>query len=496
MKILNSLKEDKVLFSFLLLTIFIGVGLSATSFFIDNSYGWDELFSIVAAKQSLANMFNMCIFPDVYPPLHFIILKIWISILGTTEIATRMLSFIFAIGALVLLFLWILKRFDVHLAIPVILFFVSSWMFSYYAQENRAYSLMLLFSTISTILFVDLLQKNFKTSKLIIFLTTIIFLSLTHYFGLIYGGLLLIISFFLISQKKYKILIIISGLICLFWPLIHFFYGNLGHKTGGNFWIKSKGVQTTLTAFINSLLPQSYVLEIIIGENLKEIFTAVLTVILFVLIYFVFLKDTKKQEADKYFFTIKMLSVTLTTFIIIISLIDLYSPISLTHHFVVILPLFSLIFGFIIFSLRNKKRFYYSILVLVIISMFIYTFKRVISKVTPIQNHKACVEFIIKKRLYESHTIYYLAKDLYPEKIYHDMAYFYFEKYNIKDSIKIYPKAFKDLETLEPPFVYFTQHKKIEPIEVINFFKKKNIYVNFYEPKQAGKNSTLVFYTE
>ena len=162
MKILNSLKEDKVLFSFLLLTIFIGVGLSATSFFIDNSYGWDELFSIVAAKQSIANMFNMCIFPDVYPPLHFIILKIWISILGTTEIATRMLSFIFPIGALVLLFLWILKRFDVHLAIPVILFFVSSWMFSYYAQENRAYSLMLLFS-ISQQYFLLICCK--KTSK-------------------------------------------------------------------------------------------------------------------------------------------------------------------------------------------------------------------------------------------------------------------------------------------------------------------------------------------
>lgn len=491
MSFLQSMKENKFLGAFFIFTILVGFIFASLSFFVDNSFWWDELYSVVGASFSLKKMFSTYILTDVHPPLHLIVLHFWITIFGDSEIATRTLSFIFAISSFLILALWSVKRLDFYEAVPIILFFISSWLFSYYAQENRAYSMMLLLSTVSTILMIEIVNgKTYSLQKLILFTFSVLLLSLTHYFGFIYGGLLLIFMLFYLPRIKDKILIIITGLLCFIWPIVHFIYGNLGQKTGDNFWIKSEGIETTITVFINSILPHSYVVNKIYGDAWGEIITASLTVIALTVIISLFLKILKKCSNSQYLVVNRLIIHVLLIFVTIIVAIDLHSPISTARNFIVLLFLVSLFFGNLMFSIKNKKM-YYPILLIIIVPMLLFSYLKVTRKVAPFENHKKSAEFIIENNLHKTHNFYYRGKK--DSLVHYKVASFYFENINISE---MKPKPLENILEIKPPFVYFSQHKKVNPIEIIKKFKKQGIEVKYFSPQQKIENSSLVFYTK
>ena len=75
------------------------------------------------------------------------------------------------------------------------------------------------------------------------------------------------------------------------------------------------------------------------------------------------------------------------------------------------------------------------------------------------------------------------------------MAFFYFKKSTNYD-LEIYPMPLDKVHNLDEPFVYFTQHVAVDPDLFIETFNDKDIIVNYYEPKQKVKHSSLVFYTK
>ncbi|HVK99931.1 MAG TPA: hypothetical protein VM553_08965, partial [Dongiaceae bacterium] len=113
------------------------------------SYWWDELLSVSQAQLGVSEMFTKTILIDVHPPLYPFLLKIWVALFGISEIATRSLSFIFALGAL-LVFQHNLTQLT-HNALErglSVLFFVCAWPFLFYGNEVRSYSLLLFLSTV------------------------------------------------------------------------------------------------------------------------------------------------------------------------------------------------------------------------------------------------------------------------------------------------------------------------------------------------------------
>ncbi len=81
---------------FILLATLISLALlSSRGLFRAYSYWHDELFTIGAASvDSWADLFKIWIFPDTHPPFHLVLLKAWISLFGSGEISTRLLSLI------------------------------------------------------------------------------------------------------------------------------------------------------------------------------------------------------------------------------------------------------------------------------------------------------------------------------------------------------------------------------------------------------------------
>src|SRR3990167_3959634 len=110
----------------------------------------DEAFSYLLAKKNFWEIFSLSA-QDFSPPLYPLLLKFWISIFGSSEIALRSLSFVAYLFTFYFFYMFltkILRTSKTWTIIYSILFFINPFL-NYYAFEARAYSLFSLFTIAS-----------------------------------------------------------------------------------------------------------------------------------------------------------------------------------------------------------------------------------------------------------------------------------------------------------------------------------------------------------
>ena len=169
---------------------------------------YDELFSTVAAQEPLLSDFIYeWAFCDGNPPGYGLFLWLWLKVFPPTEFYVRLPSAIAGSLSLVLLY-FLGKRYVSHrAAIIATILFSFSYGSIFYAQEARSYSFLMLFATLTTFLWLRLVQE-FQHTKVFLqhsplYVLFLIVLSYTHYFGLLLGGMLTAYLLFLsIYYKK------------------------------------------------------------------------------------------------------------------------------------------------------------------------------------------------------------------------------------------------------------------------------------------------------
>ncbi|MFA5519436.1 MAG: glycosyltransferase family 39 protein [Spirochaetota bacterium] len=495
---MNSLKEN--IFKYLIILIgFGGIFLAIFGIWKPYSYWIDELYSVTASEISFVDMFKNLVLYDVHPPLYQVILKIWIGLFGSIETVTRTLSLIFSLSSLVVFVKYFYKNLSKYTAIISISFFTSNFLFIYYSQETRSYSMMLFLSTILTILAIDKIIND--TNKKTIFYIAIfsILLSMTHHFGLIYTGFVLFFLLVYLKNIKEQLLIIVSGLLSLSWIVFHYLFGNLGIRTGGNFWIKSDGVLTTIFTYVDAMLPQlSTVIRIMF--NYQKILISILTILVFVVFYYLI---SKKIEKNKISFILKdsnknknvfiFMIFIIIGFVFLIAMIDLHTPISTTRNYIVLLPITSLLIGFIFSSFPRNVLFSLFIIGLLYASL-LYSYKKISSKQYPIQNPKEATIFIEENKLLKNRSFYYKEiPNIALSKMENKIAIFYFKN---KEQIMATPINENDLSTLDSRenFIFFSQHRKIDIEAILEELNKagfKNI--QYYKPKEKWGNTIVIW---
>ncbi|QQG44673.1 MAG: glycosyltransferase family 39 protein [Candidatus Roizmanbacteria bacterium] len=139
------------------------------------SFWRDEAFSYILASQ---NIFQLLIATakDFNPPLYYIILKFWMLIFGSSEIALRSLSIIFYWATLytVYLFLNEIMKLNTRKSVIYLIFFIFNPLLIYYAFEARMYTM---FAFLATLSFYAFHQRKITLYKVITTLGLY-----THYF--------------------------------------------------------------------------------------------------------------------------------------------------------------------------------------------------------------------------------------------------------------------------------------------------------------------------
>jgi hypothetical protein len=133
---------------------------------------------------------------DVHPPLYFLLLDVWITLVGESAYAVRMLSTTFAVLGLAVTYAVGKRLFDRWTALMAAVLLGTAGIFVYYAREARMYSLFLFLGTLSTWACVCWLRRPTRTRS-ILYGLLLGALLLTHYYA----------GFLVLTQALYVLLI-------------------------------------------------------------------------------------------------------------------------------------------------------------------------------------------------------------------------------------------------------------------------------------------------
>lgn len=475
----------------LLVLIFLGLGLAVYKIWSPYSYWWDELFSVTVSMLPFKEMFKV-LFTDVHPPLYQIVLKAWIAIFGVSEFAARSLSLVFVLLSMLVVFFWGRKILDRATLTLTLAFYSTSYLFAYYAQEARSYTMMLFLSSIFYLALINFYLDIKRNRAIIILVVTTILLSLTHFFGLIFSGISLIWVFFMTKSVKHRVALVLVGITSLIWPFYHFLLGGLSSKTGGTFWIKSSGIQTTIATFFTAVVPQTYLATVFLEDAYSHYILSILSLIIAV---FVLMGVHKRITYSDDLNNRKILCFNCTlliSFLIAIICIDLYTPISTSRNFIVLLPITSITLAFFFTYLSSMENVNKLLAILFIVTSLATSYNRMIYKRFPVQNDRASAEFIKSRIEINQPGLYYIGDPTYHHS---KMASFYLDTLTAKE-FEFKNVKLEEICNLTQPFLIISQYKQFDRQKIIKNLEAANIKVKVFEPKQLVAGSSLVFYSE
>ncbi|MGZ4890721.1 MAG: glycosyltransferase family 39 protein [Halobacteriota archaeon] len=118
----------------------------------------DETFSVWISRLSLSQIVAITAI-DRHPPLYYFLLHYWMSWFGRSEVAVRLLSTVFSIIAIPMIYLIGRQLYDREVGLLSALILAVSVLNIQYAQETRMYSLMVLLALLSMYFFLHFLQR-------------------------------------------------------------------------------------------------------------------------------------------------------------------------------------------------------------------------------------------------------------------------------------------------------------------------------------------------
>src|ERR1051325_8926609 len=120
----------------------------------------DETFSIWLANHTVPDMLQWILRIDQHPPLYYLLLHSWIAHNGDTSYYARLLSVLFGVGTIPMIYL-IGKRLSGDLVgLAAAVFLALSPFQIYYAQETRMYTLLTFNAAVAMYALVRLLTDS------------------------------------------------------------------------------------------------------------------------------------------------------------------------------------------------------------------------------------------------------------------------------------------------------------------------------------------------
>ena len=378
-------------YGLLFIAFIMSATLSASSLIWPNSYWLDELNSVTSSQIPFNNALPIWI-SETGPPLYRFLLSLWIAIFSDDEVATRFLSCIFVFASIPITFR-ALKNFGRSPQVISAALLATNSLIIYAANEVRPYALVVLLACTCTMLFI---QKNINRNQLLALLGSCLLLSVTHYIGFIYAGIILLWLFiFNFHNRTYLIYTFISLVLLLVWPTLQATYGGLLNKSGGNFWIQVRGPLDTLQIYSSAIFPLA-------SYKFREILGAILFISCGLISIWTAADSLNKRSFSNEEIALGKLSGLIFLFLISAMAFDLHSPISTPRNAIILVPVLCLWIALFAVKIRCYglvfKGFFICITLLIGLNL-VQAYHAVIEKIEPLQNWAASAQYIIDHQI-------------------------------------------------------------------------------------------------
>lgn len=206
----------------------------------------DEAYSIQFARLSVPQLIDETASSDVHPPLYYLLLHYWIKLFGDTEAAVRMLSALFGLLSIFVIYRLAALLFDRATGLLSALLLALSLFHIEFAQEARMYALLALLSLLSLYFFLRLFEEQPQqqsAAALAGYVLTTSLLMHTHVYGffIIIAENLFLCSLYFSRRNAFKRLLkrwlLLQGaLVVLFLPWLSIMLRQFERVQHG-FWI-------------------------------------------------------------------------------------------------------------------------------------------------------------------------------------------------------------------------------------------------------------------
>ncbi len=190
----------------LLLILVLGLVLRLVN--LNQSLWLDEAISINSARNfSVVELLTKFSPGDFHPPLYYLMLKLWVGLFGFGEVAARMLSVIFGVATIYMVYL-IARELSRRVtllhkgvtpeswALLSALFLATAPLHIYYSQEARMYVPATFFASSVVLFFLKLLKKQSRSLWIGLVLASVLLLYTNYLPGFLFLALILYLIVF------------------------------------------------------------------------------------------------------------------------------------------------------------------------------------------------------------------------------------------------------------------------------------------------------------
>jgi len=198
------------------------------------SIWFDEAYSVGLSSLSVPQIVQAAA-ADVQPPLYYLLLHYWMMVFGTSESAVRLLSVLFGVLAIPMIYVVGRQLFNKETGLVGALILALSSFNIYYSQETRMYSLMALLALLSMYFFWRFLRQSNLVSSVGYVLSTTL-LVYTHYYGffVVIAENFYVVTLLLLSKNRtYKLkhwVALQAIVVALFVPWVAVLIGQISRR--------------------------------------------------------------------------------------------------------------------------------------------------------------------------------------------------------------------------------------------------------------------------
>lgn len=201
----NNIKTARLLLVALIVIIALGAALRVYK--LDGDSLWlDEAYSIKFSQEAPAGIIEATA-KDVHPPLYYFALHYWMLAFGNSETAVRLLSALFGILALFVIYKLASRMFDRTTGLLAAGLLALSRFHIEFSQEARMYSLLCLLTLLSIYYFLKLLEGKSRYALAGYIITTALMMYTHVYsFFIIAAENLYLLTLLFVSRDTFKLL--------------------------------------------------------------------------------------------------------------------------------------------------------------------------------------------------------------------------------------------------------------------------------------------------
>jgi mannosyltransferase len=184
MQEITSARSAQAGFTGLILLLILSLGAMLRIVNLGSDSIWlDEAYSIQFAHLAPVQLLAETAASDVHPPLYYLLLHYWINLFGDSEASVRLLSVLFGLLAILMIYLVAARLFDRATALLSALLLSLSLFHIEFAQEARMYALLALLSLCSLHFFLKLFADERRGVALAGYIVSTSLLMHTHVYG-------------------------------------------------------------------------------------------------------------------------------------------------------------------------------------------------------------------------------------------------------------------------------------------------------------------------